>query len=90
MINPNLAEESGGGKIILLKRGGYADMDACIMYYDTPKVSQHCAQPHNFFPRCHPGPGIPHSSSVGTSIAMQQIDVEYFGHRFVVLLQCRS
>ena len=27
-----LAEEGGGGKIILLKRGGYKDMDACIMY----------------------------------------------------------
>ena len=26
------------------------------------------------------------SSSVGTSIAMQQIDVESFGHRFVVLI----
>lgn len=26
------AEENGGGKIILLKRGAYADMDACIMY----------------------------------------------------------
>lgn len=25
------AEEGGGGKIILLKRGGYKDMDACIM-----------------------------------------------------------
>ena len=28
----NPAEENGGGKIILLNRGGYADMDACIMY----------------------------------------------------------
>ena len=39
-----------------------------------------------YFSRCHPGPGIPHSSSIGTSIAMQQIDVEYFGLRFVVLI----
>ena len=62
-------------------------MDACIMYYDILFNSQHLAQPHDIFPRCHPEPGIPHSSSVGTSIAMQQIDVEYFGHRFVVLLQ---
>ncbi|KAF8817418.1 amidohydrolase [Phlegmacium glaucopus] len=54
------AEENGGGKIILLKRGGYADMDACIM--------------------CHPAPGMPYSSSVGATIALQQIDVEYFGH----------
>ena len=42
----------------------------------------------NFFLRSHPGPGIAHSASVGGSIAMQQIDIEYFGHRFVVLLQC--
>jgi metal-dependent amidase/aminoacylase/carboxypeptidase family protein len=26
------AEEAGGGKVILLERGGYEDMDACIMY----------------------------------------------------------
>ena len=35
-IYANSAEESGGGKVILLERGGYADMDACIMYDDTP------------------------------------------------------
>jgi len=27
-----VAEEGGGGKQILLDRGGYKDMDACIMY----------------------------------------------------------
>jgi len=27
-----LAEEGGGGKVILIKRGGYKDMDACVMY----------------------------------------------------------
>lgn len=53
------AEEAGGGKVILLDRGGYKDMDACIM--------------------CHPSPGIPHSACVGTSIAMQDVEVEYFG-----------
>lgn len=25
------AEEGGGGKVILLERGGYKDMDACVM-----------------------------------------------------------
>ncbi|KAF8515825.1 amidohydrolase [Hysterangium stoloniferum] len=30
------AEEGGGGKIILLDRGGYADMDACIMCHPAP------------------------------------------------------
>lgn len=26
-----IAEEGGGGKVILLERGAYDDMDACIM-----------------------------------------------------------
>ncbi|TEB36562.1 hypothetical protein FA13DRAFT_1622993 [Coprinellus micaceus] len=54
------AEESGGGKIILLERGAYKEMDVCIM--------------------CHPGPGREHSASIGPTIAMQAIEVEYFGH----------
>jgi hypothetical protein len=33
--------------------------------------------------RCHPGPGPPHSVSLGTSIALQGIEVEYFGHAWV-------
>ena len=32
LIRINLAEEGGGGKIILIERGGYKDMDACVMY----------------------------------------------------------
>ncbi|KAH9479424.1 Peptidase M20 domain-containing protein 2 [Psilocybe cubensis] len=54
------AEEGGGGKVILLERGAYEEMDACIM--------------------CHPSTGLPHSASVGSSTAMQSIQVEYFGH----------
>ncbi|TFY78609.1 hypothetical protein EWM64_g5402, partial [Hericium alpestre] len=59
------AEETGAGKQILLDRGGYKDMDACVM--------------------CHPssgGGGLSTSDgfSVGSSLAMQSIDVEYFGH----------
>ncbi|KAF5338342.1 hypothetical protein D9611_012459 [Ephemerocybe angulata] len=53
------AEEAGGGKIILLERGGYKEMDVCIM--------------------CHPSPGSERSASVGPTIAMQAIEVEYFG-----------
>ena len=34
-------------------------------------------------PRCHPGPGREHSASIGPTIAMQAIEVEYFGHRSV-------
>ena len=32
LIRINLAEEGGGGKVILIERGGYKDMDACVMY----------------------------------------------------------
>ncbi|KAJ3520990.1 hypothetical protein NMY22_g12501 [Coprinellus aureogranulatus] len=53
-------EESGGGKIILLERGAYKEMDVCIM--------------------CHPGPGSERSASIGPTIAMQAIEVEYKGH----------
>ena len=31
LIYLSLAEEGGGGKILLLERGGYDDMDTCIM-----------------------------------------------------------
>lgn len=54
------AEEAGGGKIILLERGGFKEMDVCIM--------------------CHPSPGNERSASIGPTIAMQAIEVEYFGH----------
>ncbi|KAG2011851.1 aminoacylase 1-like protein 2 [Coprinopsis cinerea AmutBmut pab1-1] len=54
------AEEAGGGKVILLERGAYNDMDVCLM--------------------CHPSPGEPHSASIGPTIAMQAIEVEFFGH----------
>jgi len=53
------AEENGGGQIVLLERGGYKDIDACIM--------------------CHPMPGSSNSVTVATSLAMQNIIVEYFG-----------
>ncbi|KAF9240695.1 hypothetical protein BU15DRAFT_45593 [Melanogaster broomeanus] len=53
-------EEGGGGKIILLERGGYEGMEVCLM--------------------CHPTAGPVHSSSLGTTLAMQSIDAEFFGH----------
>ncbi|KAF7356566.1 Aminoacylase 1-like protein 2 [Mycena venus] len=30
------AEEGGGGKVILLEKGGYADMDLCVMCHPSP------------------------------------------------------
>ncbi|KAF9454268.1 amidohydrolase [Macrolepiota fuliginosa MF-IS2] len=53
------AEEGGGGKVIMLERGGYKGMDACIM--------------------CHPGAGRVNSASIGSTTAMQAIEVEFFG-----------
>lgn len=32
LIHAHLAEEGGAGKAILIERGGYKDMDACVMY----------------------------------------------------------
>ncbi|KAF9223957.1 amidohydrolase [Gyrodon lividus] len=54
------AEEGGGGKTILLERGGYEGMHACLM--------------------CHPTAGPVHSSSLGTTLAMQSMNAEFFGH----------
>jgi amidohydrolase len=53
------AEEGGGGKLILLDRGGYEGMHACVM--------------------CHPMPGISPYAGFSSSLAMQNITVEYFG-----------
>ncbi|KIY71853.1 hypothetical protein CYLTODRAFT_429232 [Cylindrobasidium torrendii FP15055 ss-10] len=55
------AEEGGGGKVILLERGGYTDMDVCVM--------------------SHPmGGPVEGSVAIGSSSAIQTIDVEYTGH----------
>ncbi|KAF9508821.1 hypothetical protein BS47DRAFT_1365657 [Hydnum rufescens UP504] len=53
------AEEAGNGKIILIKRGAYKEMDACLMMHPTP------------------GPKL--SAGTGSSLAIQPIEVEYFG-----------
>ncbi|KAF8522907.1 amidohydrolase [Hysterangium stoloniferum] len=53
------AEEGGGGKGILLDRGGYADMDACLM--------------------CHPGAGVDGHFEIPPSLAIQSLNVEFFG-----------
>ncbi|EMD39309.1 hypothetical protein CERSUDRAFT_93353 [Gelatoporia subvermispora B] len=55
------AEESGGGKQILLDLGAYDEMGACIMY-------------------CHPTDGPDNTTWVPPSLALQPIEVEFFGH----------
>lgn len=54
------AEEGGGGKVLLIQRGAYKEMDLCVM--------------------SHPSTGPSHSTTLGSSLAMQSISVEYFGH----------
>lgn len=54
------AEEGGAGKVELLKRGAYKEMDVCVM--------------------CHPGPGHPKAAAVSTTLAIQDVQVEYHGH----------
>lgn len=79
LIRIILAEEGGGGKIILIERGGYKDMDACVMY---ATFSFEFLRPHTLC-RCHPGPGPSGSIGTGPSLAFQPIQVEYFGHTYV-------
>ena len=31
LIRTHLAEEGGAGKVFMIERGGYKDMDACVM-----------------------------------------------------------
>ncbi|KAG6336463.1 hypothetical protein ID866_2634 [Astraeus odoratus] len=53
-------EEGGGGKAMMLERGGYRDMDVCLM--------------------CHPTNGAVDSVSLGSCLAMQSLEAEFFGH----------
>ncbi|PPR01776.1 hypothetical protein CVT26_013177 [Gymnopilus dilepis] len=74
VISPS-AEEGGGGKVILLERGAYKEMDACIMCASSCTGA---SQALTLF-RCHPSAGPPHSTGIGSSNSMQSIVVEYFG-----------
>ncbi|KAI6113091.1 amidohydrolase [Pisolithus sp. B1] len=52
-------EEGGAGKAMMLERGGYRDMDACLM--------------------CHPSAGPTDSVSLGSCLAMQALEAEFYG-----------
>ncbi|KAJ7672571.1 hypothetical protein DFH06DRAFT_1176795 [Mycena polygramma] len=54
------AEEGGSGKVKLLDKGCYKEMDACLM--------------------CHPAPGPKGFVSLSSCLALERIQVEYFGH----------
>ncbi|KDQ13055.1 hypothetical protein BOTBODRAFT_33931 [Botryobasidium botryosum FD-172 SS1] len=54
------AEEGGHGKVYLIRKDAYKDMDVCMMV--------------------HPGPGPPNSTGTGSSLAVQGLQVEFFGH----------
>lgn len=40
LLNIAIAEEGGGGKILLLERGAYREMDLCIMYDVTSLMAR--------------------------------------------------
>lgn len=52
-------EEGGAGKAVMLERGGYRDIDVCLM--------------------CHPSAGPAGSVSLGSCLAMQSLEVEFYG-----------
>lgn len=52
-------EEGGAGKAVMLERGGYRDIDVCLM--------------------CHPAAGPAGSVSLGSCLAMQSLEAEFFG-----------
>ena len=73
------AEEGGNGKGILIDRGGYEDMDVCMMYVVHYTYTCYCIW-LILLRRCHPGPGQDNYTSVATTLAMDAINLEYFGH----------
>ena len=76
-----VAEEGGGGKQVLLDRGGYKGMDVCIMYDRLPCSCEEVI--YVVYYRSHPGVGPPLSAGLGSTNAMQPMDVEYFGQACV-------
>ena len=69
IVNATLAEEEGGGKAILLKKGAYKEMDFCLMCHPAPGppnfaelgptlalqplVVEYFGHPYVFPPHCH-------------------------------------
>ena len=70
-------EEGGGGKAILLERGGYKEMDFCIM---SAFHSRGFHELTYLDSRSHPAPMPPRAVALGTSLAKQDITVKYLGH----------
>ena len=68
----------------MLERGGYDDMDVCLMWA-FPVVYYDIALICHVFRRCHPGPGSVPMFDIPGSLAIQPINVEFFGHTSVHL-----
>lgn len=76
------AEEGGGGKVLLIQRGAYKEMDLCVMYAILMmKSGKNKSLTLQSF-RSHPTTGPPRSTTLGSSLALQSISVEYFGHTY--------
>jgi metal-dependent amidase/aminoacylase/carboxypeptidase family protein len=76
------AEEGGQGKATLIERGAYKEMDACVMCV-TVLGRAMLALTDQGNGRCHPGPGPKQTAALGSSLAIQGIEVEFFGHTYV-------
>ena len=59
----------------MLKHGAYKGMSACLMYDFTIYLTMSLN-----LPRCHPAPGPKGSVSLTSCLAIQHVEVEYFGH----------
>lgn len=58
------AEEAGGGKDVLIKKGAFDEFDACLMIHPTPGITE----------------GQNGLGAIQGTLAVQQFGVEFFGH----------
>ena len=76
----SVAEEGGSGKVALLEKGAYKDMDACLMYVWIQFILISLVVITDRMLRCHPAPGPIGSVSLSSCLALQRLIVEYKGH----------
>jgi hypothetical protein len=70
---------------MLIERGAYEEMDACLMLVITDSNLNLSSLIGSLQHRSHPSPGPTLTVCLGPTIAMQKVEVEYFGHASVNL-----
>lgn len=79
----SIAEEKGSGKIKLIKRGAYKSMDACLMYVCIyTRTSRLASLTLYLLGRLHPSAGPVPRAHVGSTLAVQQVTVEFHGKTY--------